>query len=107
MTRAKRRGQRLHHRKRRRNGSKPQPPGETVLEGMHLLAHGPGVPDDAPGPVEYPLALGREALEPGTAVDQQDAERIFQLLHACGQGRLRHAADLRGPTKMPFPGQSD
>ena len=46
----------------------------------HLLPHGTAVPHDAPGPLQYPVALRREPLKTGPAVDQQDTQRLLQLL---------------------------
>jgi len=50
------------------------------------------------------LAFGREPLEPGAAVDEQDAERLFELLYAGRQGRLGYATDLCSTAEMPFAG---
>jgi hypothetical protein len=63
------------------------------------------VADDASSPLEHTFTLGREPLEPGTAVDQQDAERFFELFYTGRQGRLRYAAYFSGAAKMPLPGQ--
>ena len=106
MTRPKWCGQRLNHRERGRDRRKPQPSGETVLERVHFLAHRPRVADDAPSPLEHTFAFGREPLEPGTAVHEQNAECLFQLFYASRQSRLSYATDLSGAAEMPFPGQS-
>ena len=55
-------------------------PREALLEGVDLLAHGARVADDAPRPVEHPLALGREAAEPRAALDDQHAELVLEAL---------------------------
>ena len=72
---------------------------------MNLLAHGAGVADDAPRPVEHALALGREALEPRAAVDQQHAQRLFELLEPGRKRRLGYAAAFGRTSEMLFPGQ--
>src|SRR5215467_10490424 len=100
MTRAEWRGQRLHHRQRGRDRSKPQPSGESMAEGMHFLAHRARVADYAARPFEHALAFRSETLEPGTAVDQQDAESVLELLYPGRQSRLGHPAGFGRPAKM-------
>src|ERR1700754_4675804 len=82
-------------------------PGEAALERRHLLAHGPGVADDAPCPFQHLLALRREALETRAARDQQHAKLALQLLDAGGERGLRHPADLRRTPEMVLAGESD
>src|SRR5262249_40646687 len=61
---------------------------------IDLLAHGARVTDDPAGPVEHPLALGREALEARAPLHQEHAEHILELLDAGREGGLAHTASL-------------
>ena len=58
-------------------------------------------------PVQHALALGRETEEARCALHQHYAERLLELLDACGKGRLGHAALLGGPAEVLFPRQGD
>ena len=69
------------------------------------MAHRAGVADDAPRPVERPLALGREALEAGATLHQHHAEKFFQLFEARRHRRLGDAARLGRPPEMPLLGE--
>jgi len=62
---------------RGRNCCQPQLSCETLPERVHLLAHGAGVADDAPCPVEHAFAFRREALETGPAINQEYPEGIL------------------------------
>src|ERR1700690_1052816 len=94
--------QRLDHGMRHRDRGDAQPAGEAVLERVNLLAHGAAVADDAARPVEHPLALRREILEPRAAIDQKHAETMLELLDAGRQRRLGDAAGLGRPAEMLF-----
>jgi hypothetical protein len=52
-----------------------------VTQRVDFLAHGAGVADDAPRPVEHALTLRGEALKARAAVDQQHAHLFFEVLH--------------------------
>src|SRR5262245_53212184 len=78
-----------------------------MLECEHLLTHGASIADDAPRPVEHPLAFRGKALKTGTTVDQQYPEAVFKLLHAGRQGRLGHSTDFRRPSEMLFTSQGE
>ena len=56
--------------------------GKAPLQRVDLLMHGAGVADDAPRPVEHPLAFRGEALEARAALHQQNPEGILELLDA-------------------------
>ena len=73
-----------------------------MLQRVDLLTHGAGIADDAPRPFEYAHAFRREVLEAGAAVDQEDAESVFKLFDARGQGRLGDTACFRRPPEMLF-----
>ena len=75
-------------------------PAQALLQGLHFLAHGAGVGDDAARPVEDPLAFRGEAQEARGALHQHDAQRVFELFDAGREGRLRHAALLGGPAEI-------
>ena len=81
--------------------------GEAALQRVDLLAHGARVADDAARPIEHALAFGGEPLEPRTALHEQHAERILELLDAGREGRLAHAAGLGGMTEMPLARERD
>ena len=72
-------GQRGHDRQRGRHRGDAQMAGETAFQGADFVAHGTGVADDAPRPIEHAQALGREADEAGAALHQQDADAFLQL----------------------------
>src|SRR5262249_49412766 len=74
--------------------------GQPVLERLDLLAHGARIADDPARPVERALALRRETDEARSALHQQNAERLLELLDASRQCRLRHPADLGGAAEM-------
>ena len=80
-------------------------PERPVFERVDFLPHRAGIADDAPRPVERPLALRRKALEPRAALHQHDAEDFLELLEAGRHRRLGDAAGLRGAPEMPFLGQ--
>ena len=107
MSRAKWRGQGLHHREGGRDCRKAKPSGESVTQGVHLLPHGAGITDDAARPFEHALAFRGKALETGPAVDQQNAKSFLELLHACRQCRLRHPAGFGRAAKMLLPSQGE
>jgi hypothetical protein len=96
------RGERFDHRQRCRNGRNAQPAGETVLERVHLLPHRPAIANDAPRPIEDPLAFRRKVLKSRAAIDQKDTERIFQLFDASRQSGLRDAASFGGAGEILF-----
>ncbi len=81
--------------------------GQAALQRIDLLMHGAGVADDAPGPVEHPLALRREALEPRSPLYQEHPEGFLQLLDAGGEGGLADAAGLGGTPEMALAGERD
>src|SRR2546429_7366874 len=56
-----------------------RPPRSTLFP-YTTLFRSAAIADDAPRPVEHPLAFGREALEARAAVDQQHAHLLFELL---------------------------
>src|ERR1700733_13246900 len=102
MTGPKRRGERCDHAKRGRYSRDGDLSGETVLEGIDLLAHRAGVADNAPRPVERALPLRRKALAPRSALHQPDAEDFLELLEAGRHRRLGDAAGLGGAPEMTF-----
>jgi len=65
------------------------------------------VADDPAGPVESALAFRGQADEARTALDQEHAERLFQLLDARRERRLRHPASLGGAAEMLLARQRD
>ena len=89
-----------HHRERGRDRGHPQLSRQSVPQRIDFLAHGAAVADDAARPVEHALAFGREALEARTAIHQQHAHLLFELLDARRQGRLRYATGFGGPAEM-------
>ena len=105
MTRAKRRRQRRHHAELGRDRRDLDFAGQLVLEAVDLVAHRAGVADDAPRPVERPLALGREALEARATLHQHHAEKFFELFEARRHRRLGDAASLGRPPEMPLLGE--
>jgi hypothetical protein len=78
---------------------------ELVLEPVDLLPHRARVTDDAPCPVERPLAFGRKALEPRAALHQHDAQEFLELFEAGRHRRLGDAAGFRRPPEMPLLGE--
>jgi hypothetical protein len=54
-------------------------------------------------PSEDAVALRRQADKPLPALDDQDAEALFQLLDAGRKRRLRNITDRRRPGEVPFP----
>src|SRR5260370_27000991 len=80
-------------------------PAKTLLQRLHFLAHGAGVSDDAARPIEDALAFRGEAEEARRALHQHHAQRVFELLDAGREGRLRHAALLGGPAEIALPRQ--
>ena len=96
-----------HHRQRGGNGGDAQPSGEAVAQRVELLAHGAGVADDAPRPVEHPLTLRGEAAEPRSPVDQQHPHRALELLDPGGQRGLGDPAGVGGTAEMPLAGQRE
>jgi hypothetical protein len=101
------RRQHRHHGQRRGDRGDTDVAGKTPLQGVDLLMHGAGVADDAPGPVEHPLALRREALEPRSALHQEHAEGFLELLDAGGEGGLADAAGLGGVSEVALAGERD
>ena len=99
-------GQALDHRQCGRDRGNTQAAGEPVAERMHFLPHGACVADNAPRPIEHPLTFRRKILKSGRAINQKDAERIFQLFDTGRQSGLRDAADVGGAGKMLFARQS-
>src|SRR5262249_4826704 len=75
-------------------------PGQAALEGVDVLFHGARIAYDAACPLQYPLALRREAAESRAALYQQDPERLFQLLDAGRECGLAHARSLGRPAEM-------
>ena len=63
------------------------------------------VPSTRPVPVERTLALSREPLETGAALDQHHAQDLLELLQSRRHGRLGHAADLRSASEVPLLGE--
>jgi len=104
---AKRRGQSFDHRQSGRDCGQTYFSGETMLESVHLLAHGAGVANDASRPIQNAFAFRSETLEAGAAVDQQHTEAVFQLFHTGRQRGLGDPTGLGGSAKMLFPGQSE
>jgi hypothetical protein len=73
-----------------------------MLQPVDLVTHRAGIAHDPPRPIERPLALRRETLEAGAALDQHHAEDLLELLQPGRHRRLRHAAHFGGPAEMPF-----
>ena len=103
MAGAKRRRQRRNHAEHRGDRREPDLAGETCpsapLISCRMRA---GVADDAPRPVERPLALRRKALKPRAALHQHDAEDFLKLLEAGRHRRLGHAAGFGGAPEVTF-----
>jgi hypothetical protein len=102
-----RRRQRRHHGEGGRHGGDLDVTGGALLEGPNLLLHRPGIADDTARPVKHALALRREAEEARAAMDEQNAERVFELLDSRRKRRLRHAARFGGAAEMLLAGESD
>jgi hypothetical protein len=105
MPGAERRRQRRHHAEHGRNRRNPDLAGELVLEAVDLLAHGAGIGDDAPRPVQCPFAFRREPLGARTALDQHYAEHLLKLFQPGRHGWLGDAARLRRPSEVPLVGE--
>ncbi len=90
----------LHHGKRRRNGGDPDMAGKALARRAHLLAHRAAVADDATGPFQHALSLGRQSLKARTAANKHHAKLVLQLADGRRQGGLRHATFFRGAAKM-------
>ena len=82
-----------------------QMPRQPALEPVEILPHRPGVADNAPRPVEHPLALGGETAEPRGAIDEAGAERIFERLQPGRERRLADAAGLGSAPEVAFAGE--
>src|SRR5471032_666371 len=79
----------------------------TLLQRSNLLLHRPRIADDAASPVEHTLTLRREAVEARAAMDEENTERVLELLDPRRKRRLRHAARLGRPAEMLFMRESD
>ena len=90
-----------------RDHAEPQMPADAALERIDVLAHGARIADDPARPVEHPLALGREAAKPGTALDDHHAELLFEALDGGGKAGLGDAGGLGGASEMPFAGEEE
>src|SRR5450759_913966 len=75
-------------------------PGQRRFRGMHVLAHGARVADDAPAPFQHALAFRRQPVKARTSIDQQHPQGVFELLDARRQGGLRHAAAFGGAAEV-------
>jgi hypothetical protein len=82
-------------------------PGQPVLERADFLTHGARIADDAARPFEDALALRREAVEARAALDEQHAERVFELLDAGGKRGLGDAAGFGGAAEMLLAGERE
>src|SRR5262245_45079776 len=102
MPRAERRRDHGHHGERRGDCRDADMAGKAFPQRVDLLAHGAGVADDAPRPVEHALAFRREALEARTPLHEQHTERILELLDAGRERRLTDAAGFGGVAEMPL-----
>ena len=51
------------------------------------------------GPLEHALAIRREAVKPMTALDDRDAQFLFELPDASGERWLRDVTGLRARVK--------
>src|SRR4051812_33361377 len=100
MLGTERRRQRSHHAEYGWDCRDPDLAGQLVLQPVDLVAHGAGVTDNAPGPVERPFAFGGETLEARATLDQHHAQNFLELLEPGRHGRLRHAAGLRRASEM-------
>src|ERR1051326_1822019 len=67
---------------------------EALPQGLHVVAHGPSVLDDAARPFEAPLAVGVEADEARRALNQHGAQHVLELLDAGREARLADTAVL-------------
>src|SRR4051794_38882752 len=105
MSLPERRGERRHHAEHGRDCGDSELSGKSFLQRIDLVAHGARVADDAARPFQRALALRREANKTRAALHQRDAEHLLELFQAGRHGRLRHAARLRGPPEMLFPGE--
>ncbi len=90
-----------------RDDGNPHEPGQTALERPDLLPHRPGIADDPLGPFQYPLAFRRQAMETRAAIDEQHAERLFELLDAGGESRLGDAAGFGSAAEALLAGDGD
>ena len=101
------RRQRRDHAQRRGDDGNPHKPGQTALERPDLLPHRPQIADDPLGPFQHPLAFRRQAMETGAAIDEQHAERLFELLDAGGESWLGHAAGFGSAAEALLAGDGD
>ena len=81
--------------------------GEAAFERIDLLVHRAGVGDDTARPFEHALALRGKAAKPRSALHQQHAKTLFQLLDAGRQGGLAHPAGFRRMPEMLLARQRD
>ncbi len=83
----------------KRNGPRQQPPlmRRVVRQIANVGQHPRRPARDLPSAVGEHHALA-------AALDELEAERLLELLHLHGQGRLRHGALLGRPAEMPGAG---
>ena len=58
-------------------------------------------------PLEHPFALRREVLESRAAIDQENAESVFELFDPGRQGRLGDPTDFGGLPEVFFARQRE
>ena len=80
-------------------------PDEAALQGIEVLPHRLGVADDAARPVEHPLALGREALEPGASAGRsaRRAHSPATSARPTASAASRRRPPRRGRNAVPAP----
>ena len=98
-------GQRGDDRRGSGNRRKAKSARQSPAQARDFLSHGARITDDPACPVENTLTFRGETLESGTALHQQDAEPLFELLHSGRERLLGNVAELRGPAEMPLASQ--
>ena len=71
-----------------------------VAQRFDLLLHRRPVVEDGVRPLEHALAFAGQPVEALAALDDRDAQFLFELTDTAGERRLRHVTGLRGAREV-------